>query len=100
MNDILDVRYLVPLVVLALGAALAGVLLDHLTGRNQAIEDLVPTAPARVVAYLDTLGVTPQGAVICRPEYGIFLVVGIQCEAMVGSVLTVFACNAQTCWAR
>jgi hypothetical protein len=80
-------------------AMLVGLLAMGLEG-NRAIETLVATAPARVVAYLDTVGIAPQGPVICRPEHGVFLLVGIECEAMVDSVRTRFACNADTCWPR
>jgi hypothetical protein len=63
-------------------------------------EDIVATAPARVVAYLQTLGVAPQGAVLCRLDKGVLSTGSVQCEAMVESVLTRFACDAETCWAR
>jgi hypothetical protein len=84
-------------VMLLVGLAIV-VLVHHLG--KPTVEDVMAAAPARVIAYLDTLGVAPQGAVLCRPERGFFGTVGIQCEAMVESVLTRFACDAETCWAR
>jgi hypothetical protein len=63
-------------------------------------ETALSTAPARVLAYLATVGALPQGAVLCRETKGTLHLVDIQCEAMVESVLTRFACDTATCWPR
>jgi L-alanine-DL-glutamate epimerase-like enolase superfamily enzyme len=63
------------------------------------IEARMATAPAHVAAYLHTLGVAAQGAILCRPEERPFST-SIYCEAMVGNMLMRFSCDAETCWAR
>jgi hypothetical protein len=64
------------------------------------LEAALSAAPARVVAYLDALGVAPQGTVLCREAQGSYHLVAIECDAMVGNVLTRFSCDTATCWPR
>jgi hypothetical protein len=66
---------------------------------NRDIEANMATAPAHVAAYLATLGVAAQGAILCRPHEQP-LSTSIYCEAMVGNMLMRFSCGDAACLAR
>lgn len=64
---------------------------------NRDVKAVLGNAPAHARAYLSELGRVPDGEIHCRLESGVFLYIGILCDAFVGGTPTTLRCRVDSC---